>query len=156
MGERRREAEVETTRTLHRIGAIGAVAVLIVILAITLSPTPVDEGRAHWVVETLRVLHRLGVPGSFGYRELEFTANIVMFIPLGVFLAMLLDRSLLWLGVLAFPGLSIVIELFQLFVLPQRSATLSDVIANAIGGILGFTVTWLVLHTGHSSSPSSA
>lgn len=143
--ERRPKAEGETTSTLHRIGLIGVAVILITILVITLSPTPVDAGREDWVAATLQFLYRLGVPGSFGYQQLEFTANIVMFMPLGIFTAMALARGRYWIGILALPLLSILIELLQLQVLPGRTATLSDVIANSIGGILGFTLASLAL-----------
>ena len=121
----------------HRFALAGFLATLAAILLITLTPTPVDAGRADWVEAVLTLLHGMGVPASFGYTQLEFTANIVMFIPLGAFLALLLPRSRRPIGFIALPLLSVASELVQLFLLPERHATLADVLANSIGAWIG-------------------
>ncbi len=124
----------------QRVGLIGLGLMLVAALAITLNPTPVDQGRGNTVRAFLDVLYGVGVPQSFGYTELEFTANIIMFLPLGFFVALLVgERS--WLLALAFPlALSICIELTQLLLLPERFADISDVIANSLGGWIGVGV----------------
>ncbi|KUF08077.1 VanZ family protein [Leucobacter sp. G161] len=126
------------------VGAVGLGAVLLAALAITLNPTPVERGRSDTVWAFLDMLHRIGIPESFGYLELEFTANIIMFLPLGFFFALLVAERSWWLA-LAFPlVLSIGIELTQLLVLPERFADISDVIANSLGGWLGAGVAAFV------------
>ena len=121
----------------QRVGAVGLGLVLLAALAITLNPTPVDRGRSDTVWAFLGTLHRIGIPESFGYLELEFTANIIMFLPLGFFFALLVGERSWWLA-LAFPlVLSIGIELTQLLLLPERFADISDVIANTLGGWIG-------------------
>lgn len=121
----------------RRIGAAGFLLCLTAVLAITLNRTTVDEGRGEWVEFALRVLHRVGFPDAFGYAHLEFMANVVMFVPLGVLLALALDPSRRWIAAIALPLFSVGVELFQFFFLPARYATISDVIANSIGAWIG-------------------
>ena len=121
----------------RRFALAGFLACLLAILLITLTPTPVDAGRADWVEAVLTLLHGMGVPDSFGYTQLEFTANIAMFIPLGAFLAALLPPHRRPIAFLALPQLSAASELIQLFALPERHGTLADVLANSIGAWLG-------------------
>lgn len=70
-----------------RIAVAGLGLVVIAVLIITLWPTPVDQGYSGTIAGVLEALHQLGVPETFGYRALEFTANIVMFVPVGFFTA---------------------------------------------------------------------
>ncbi len=122
------------------IAAVGLVLCGAVVLAATLSPTPIDQGYEGAIERVLSVLHRNGVPDWFGYRWVEFTANIAMFIPLGFFLALVFPTRFLWLALPLVPAFSFVLETLQFFVLPARFATINDVVANTIGGWLGVAV----------------
>jgi glycopeptide antibiotics resistance protein len=108
-----------------------------VVAAMTLSPTPLDQGFESSIDKLLGVLHRNGVPEWFGYDKLEFTANIMMFIPLGFLLGLALPARIWWLALLASPAISIAIEMTQAGLLTERFATPSDVFANTIGGLFG-------------------
>lgn len=77
----------------QRVGIAGLLVTLAIVFAITLDPTPVDHGHRAWATRTLSAFHQVGVPHTFGYAHLEFTANIIMFIPLGVFLTLALKRQ---------------------------------------------------------------
>lgn len=112
---------------------------LIVILA-TMWPTPLDQGFESSISRLLAVLHRNGVPEWFGYTKLEFSANVVMFIPLGFLVSMLLPVRVWWLALVICPGLSVAIELTQALALSARFATVSDVISNSIGALIGALV----------------
>lgn len=109
---------------------------LIVVLA-TMWPTPLDQGFESSVTKLLDVLHRNGVPSWFGYNKLEFTANIGMFVPLGFLVSMLLPVRVWWLALFICPGVSVAIELTQALALSARFATLSDVVSNSIGALIG-------------------
>ena len=113
-----------------------AVCVLVVLLA-TMWPTPLDRGFESSIDRFLEVLHRNGVPQWFGYNKLEFSANIVMFTPIGFLVAMLLPSRVWWLALILCPGLSVGIELTQGALLSARFATVNDVIANSTGAIIG-------------------
>ena len=80
------------------------------------------------------------MPDWFGYAALEFSANIALFVPLGFLIFFLLPRSRWWLALLVCPALSIVIEVIQGLALSQRFATVSDVVANTLGGLVGALV----------------
>lgn len=137
-------AQASEIQVIRRIGRIGLLVSLLVLGAITLKPTTVDQGYGTQIAQLLRLLHRLGFPAWFGYNELEFTANCAMFVPLGVFLAMALAPRLRWLGFLILPALSAAIELIQLIFLPARFATVSDVVANSLGAWAGVALVIVI------------
>lgn len=65
----------------------------------------------------------------------NFPGNIVMFLPIGFFVALFLDKPRWWKGMLLTAALSLFIELFQLLV--SRGTDVDDLILNAFGGLLG-------------------
>ena len=123
--------------TTRRVGQVGFAFTTVLVALITL--TPQSGGSAHGAVAKalLDALHAIGVPASFGAVEWEFTANIIMFTPLGFFLALALPAARLWLGIIALPLMSGLIEASQFLFLPSRYPTISDLAANSLGGWLG-------------------
>lgn len=119
------------------LAVAGLCLYLAVVLLATLSPTPLDQGYESSIDRLLAVLHRNGVPDWFGYNKLEFSANIVMFVPMGFLLALALPRAWWWIVVVAIPALSGAIELTQFAVLSERFASTLDVAANTMGGYVG-------------------
>ncbi len=107
------------------------------ILAITLWPTPVDAPAHDTIGEVLTSLHRAGVPQAINYSFVEVSSNVVMFVPLGAVLTLLLPRKRWWIAPLVACATSSLIELTQLVFLPHRFATISDVMANTTGALLG-------------------
>jgi glycopeptide antibiotics resistance protein len=132
------------------IGTLGLALCLAVVLAATLSPAPIDRGYESAILRVLVVLHRNGVPDWLGYRWVEFTANIAMFVPLGFFLSLVFPTRFLWIALPLIPALSAVLETLQLLVLPARFATINDVIANTIGGWIGVTAAALMVAAVHA------
>lgn len=118
-------------------GILGLLAGATLVTAVTLNPAPVDRGHRALVREALALLHGLGVPERFGYAALEFTANIVMFVPLGFFAALLLPLGRAWLAALLGAGFSAAVEIAQLALLPERFASVLDVVANTTGAGVG-------------------
>ncbi|CAN3700961.1 hypothetical protein MMX123_00954 [Microbacterium sp. MM2322] len=131
------------------IAATGLGLCLALVLLVTMSPTPIDQGYESAIERVLSVLHRNGVPGWFGYRWFEFSANIVLFVPVGYFLSLLFPARFLWIALPLVPALSATIETLQFFVLPARFATVNDVIANTIGGwggVVAAAITVAAVH----------
>lgn len=70
----------------------------------------------------------------------NYLGNVIMFIPVGFFAGLLLDRPRWWKGTLWAFGLSLFIEVGQLFVC--RGTDVDDLILNTLGGLMGY---WLFL-----------
>ncbi|GAA2249597.1 VanZ family protein [Herbiconiux moechotypicola] len=107
-------------------------------------PTPVDSGSRGDLLRFLSVLHDHGLPRSIGYSEVEFAANVAMFVPLGVLLGLTLGPHWWWIALVVGIGFSTSIELLQYFFLPERFATYEDVVANSFGAALGTVVAGAV------------
>lgn len=129
-------------RSRLRIGiaVTGLMVYAAVVLAATLSPTPLDQGYGSSIQRFLDVLHRNGVPEWFGYSKLEFFANVLMFLPFGFLMTLALPRRGVWAVILAVPAFSGAIELFQATFLAARFASVFDVLANTAGGYAGAIV----------------
>ncbi len=134
----------------HLFAWTGLGLCLAVVLAATLSPTPIDQGYENAIERVLSILHRNGVPEWFGYRWLEFSANIAMFIPLAYFLSLVFPTRFLWVALAVVPTLSVVLETLQFFVLPARFATVNDVIANTLGGWVGVAAAAVTVAAVHA------
>lgn len=128
------------SRVRQQLGLTLVMAYGLIVVLATMWPTPLDQGFETSIIKMLDVLHRNGVPTWFGYNKLEFTANVGMFIPLGFLVSMLLPVRTWWLALFICPGLSVAIELTQGFALSARFATVSDVISNSIGALIGALV----------------
>ncbi|MHA3725125.1 VanZ family protein [Leucobacter sp. HY1910] len=126
-----------TLQRRQRVGLAGLVSVGALVALIVLWPTPVDRSLRGVIAVFLDALHHAGVPSSFGYAQLEFTANIVMFVPLGFFMYLLIPQGKTVLCAMLVPALSLTAEAAQMLFLPARYASLLDVVANSAGGWLG-------------------
>lgn len=129
----------------QRIGWVGFGVTSALVALITLTPQGPTTSHGAVSMAILELLHRAGVPASFSDTTWEFTANIIMFTPLGFFLLLALGRRRLWMAIVAMPATSGFIELSQLLFLPSRYPTISDLIANSTGGWLGILAALPVL-----------
>jgi len=77
------------------------------------------------------------------FNLLEFTANVALFVPLGVFFVLLLGRKRWWLAILFGAAMTVAIEFGQQFI-PNRVSDPRDLLANSIGTVVG-TMLALVL-----------
>jgi len=100
------------------------------------------------VVDTLSVVSELvqaiGAEAWLTDPRIEFLANIALFVPFGLLLAAVLRPTRWWWAVVAGFGYSITAEIAQAIWRPQRSGTVSDVVANTLGTLLGAVVTALI------------
>lgn len=76
---------------------------------------------------------------------LEILANVALFVPIGLLLALAWPRLRLWQTVLVGALMSVLIETVQ-GVMPSRFPTLSDVIANTTGTLIGALVVVFILY----------
>lgn len=120
-----------------------------IVLLVSLWPTPMDRGYLPTINSALRFLHARGLPEAFDYTLLEFSANIAFYVPIGFLVAFLLSSRFAWVALLVCPLLSVSLESVQGAVVDDRFATLSDVIANLLGALLGWLVAALLRHLAH-------
>jgi len=100
----------------------------------------VDEGRMPEIIRFLSFWHNHGLPGWFRYKQLEFSANIVMTIPLGLFAGMALPRPRRSIAFIALPAMAALVELSQALFLTDRVASIWDVVANSLGAWIGLFI----------------
>lgn len=132
-------------RTVIRV----LVGYLVLLAAIVFWPSPVDAPVDSALSKVLLFLHRHGAPQWVNYNLVEFTANIAMFVPFGVLLALILKRSHRWFAVVICFAATCFIELSQLLFLSHRVASMGDIVANTAGGIIGTgIVVLLTMKTG--------
>lgn len=112
-----------------------------------------DRGASRSIAGLLARLHAHGVPGWVNYALVEFTANIALFLPVGLLGVVLLGSARWWLAVLAGFTASGLIELGQLVFLPARFATPLDMLANTTGAALGALLALLLLAAAGARSP---
>lgn len=106
---------------------------------------PDRGGREVNLVPFVRSLELLRYYIRNGYWSailVNFPGNIVMFLPIGFFAALLSDKPRWWKSVLITAALSAFIEFFQLFV--ARGTDVDDLILNTLGGLCGYWVYLLV------------
>jgi len=116
--------------TLATVLYLGAVGLL------TLGPQPTGMVRASPVGWLLELFQRHAATAWITYPTVEFAANAVMFLPIGVFFVLLFGRRLWWFAALMGSALSASIEFAQLFI-PGRVSDLRDLISNSFGALLG-------------------
>ncbi|WEO76769.1 VanZ family protein [Cryobacterium sp. SO2] len=131
------DREPPKSRVRQQLGLTLVLAYGAIVVLATMWPTPLDQGFESSITRLLDVMHRNGVPQWFGYTKLEFTANVLMFVPLGFLVSMLLPVRVWWLALIICPGISVAIELTQAVALSARFATVSDVVSNSTGALIG-------------------
>ncbi|TFC61629.1 VanZ family protein [Cryobacterium sp. TMB1-7] len=141
---------------LRRAARWLAAGYLLTLTLIAFCPTPVDRGASHGIASLLARLHAHGVPGWVNYALVEFTANIALFLPVGLLGVVLLGSARWWVAILAGFAASGLIELGQLVFLPARFATPLDVIANTAGAALGALLALTLLAAVTARSPQLA
>jgi glycopeptide antibiotics resistance protein len=117
-------------------------AVLLVIVGFL--PVPVDSGVSPFIAEFVLWMQRYVMP-AFSYEIVEFTANVLWFVPFGLLGVLALGRRWWWLVLLLGAAVSTAIEAGQWLLLPDRTPTPVDVVANTVGTAVGvaLAVAWL-------------
>jgi glycopeptide antibiotics resistance protein len=110
---------------------------------ITLGPQPVALVRAGGIWKLLALLQRHSSTAWIHYSTVEFSANVLMFVPIGLFLLLLFGRRLWWFAVIMGVLLSSVIEFTQLY-LPGRVSDVRDLASNSLGALIGVLVALVI------------
>ncbi len=126
------------SRFRRRMVMLMLAAYSVFVMVITLSPRMPGSGFVSRVVDRfLQSLHARGIFEFVDFLVLEFLGNILMFVPLGVFVALLLSRRHWWVLIFIGTAFSGVIELGQMLFLPDRFPEVRDLFSNSIGFLLG-------------------
>ncbi|MDN3442930.1 VanZ family protein [Microbacterium sp. APC 3901] len=124
-------------RRLTRGIALGlGIPFLLGLALLTLTPERVERSMPNLLDLVLSAAHRMGWE-SLDFTGLEVIANVLVFVPIGILAFILVPRRLWPLAIVFGPALSLSIEVFQRLVLPHRAATLTDVVANSGGALIG-------------------
>lgn len=120
----------------HRLLLAVTGLYLLAVAWITLNPSLGDPKRNAFLEGLLAAFAATPALAWIDYDVVEFTANIVLFVPMGVLLALLLGRGRRWLALSLGVAASLTIEFIQLFE-PARVSDARDIIANSLGAIIG-------------------
>jgi glycopeptide antibiotics resistance protein len=124
----------------------GVFSVFLVILAfIGFWQSPVDEPVQGELSAVLELLHSHGIPGWFNYMFVEATANVVLFVPVGIVAPLAFPNQRWWRNAALGLGVSGCMELGQLLFLSSRVVSPLDLVTNTAGGVLGIALAQALL-----------
>lgn len=107
------------------------------LLVLTLWPNHVDGSTRSFIEQLLDALAARGAPVLISYEQVEFALNVVMFLVPAALIALLSKgKGFPWI-VLGGGATSVVVEVLQLTVLPNRTPSVLDVMANGLGSLVG-------------------
>jgi glycopeptide antibiotics resistance protein len=140
------ETEGVHVPTVRRALQAAFAVYLVAVLYLVLWPQPDTAGSG--VEQVTALLRRAGF-GAVTGAHVEVGLNVVLFVPLGLLGVLLWPRLAWWgwgpLGL----ALSAFLESFQWAFLPGRSATVSDLVANTAGALLGAAASAVLLWEVH-------
>lgn len=140
----RRQAVGPSRRTRWTAGLVATAYATSVALVAT-HASPIDRNFQPQVQSIITALRSVGAPHWVGYDAVEFTANVAFFVPFGFLALLLLGARAWWVGVAGGFAVSCAIETVQGLFLPQRYASVDDVVANTSGAIIGVLLGIVVL-----------
>lgn len=124
--------------------ALGVVTgtYLLIVAWITLNPFPPDPHRNGLLEGLLAAFATTPLLGWIDYDVVEFTANVLMFVPMGILFTLLWGVWRWWLVLAVGAAATLIIEFIQLF-LPERVSDPRDLLANTLGAALGILLVVL-------------
>ncbi|POH74913.1 VanZ family protein [Arthrobacter glacialis] len=127
-----------THQALHRLAVSLMAAYLVALSLIVFWPTPVDQPAAGVLHQVIDWLHRHGMPAFIDYAQIEFSANVLLFVPMGIIASVWTKKA--WLGLGIGFVTSCTIELGQSLFLAARFPSVLDVLANTLGAGVGAAI----------------
>jgi glycopeptide antibiotics resistance protein len=125
---------------------VGAAAVVYVAVVAFIVFWPAGEMPSSSVSLLYEWSQRLGAPAQLTEERIEFVCNVLLFVPMSL-LGSLLKPQWTWSAwVVVGYCATFTIELVQAFLLPGRSATMQDVVANTGGALIGAVIAGGIRH----------
>lgn len=128
--------------TVSRVARWSLVVLVVAVLAVVFWPSRPAGGAQNGLQDWFAQQHAAGtLPAWISFALVEFTANLLMFTPLGLLATLARPlRGPLRSAALALAGcaaLSASIEMVQWLGFPDRTGDLRDVLANTLGALIG-------------------
>ncbi|UAJ80924.1 VanZ family protein [Leifsonia sp. ZF2019] len=127
----------------RRVLTLLAAVYLLAVAWITLNPFPPDPHRNGMLTSLLALFAETPLLTWVDYDVVEFSANILLFVPMGALLTLLLGRERWWLALALGVMATLTIEFVQLF-LPARFSDARDLLANTLGTLVGIAIVFAV------------
>ncbi|MET0736207.1 MAG: VanZ family protein [Microbacterium sp.] len=135
--------------------ALLALPILAALALITVTPEHIDEVRPDIVFGLVQwAQDHLGMHWLSPARA-ERVGNVLLYIPIGVLAYLILPRRAWFAALMVGPLLSASVEAFQWLFLPDRTASIGDVVANSLGAMIGVAAASLCTLV-FAQAPSSA
>ncbi|AZI57360.1 VanZ family protein [Nakamurella antarctica] len=125
----------------YRVRWLLMVVAVIAVLCIVLSPNRPAAGAQSHLRAWLDTANKGWLPPFITFELVEFLANVVMFVPIGVLGILVGGRG--WPALISGTMFSVLLELFQALLLPGRVGSVVDVAANTMGVLCGVCVVAL-------------
>ncbi|EGT3615145.1 VanZ family protein [Clostridium perfringens] len=77
------------------------------------------------------------------YNQLDIVGNIILFIPLGIYISMFLNNSKVYKNIGVIVLISLAFEVSQ-YIFAIGASDITDIITNTIGGIIGVGIYWVI------------
>ncbi|CAN7240517.1 VanZ family protein [Pseudarthrobacter oxydans] len=130
-----------------RLWRFVLIAMLVPLALIAFWPSPVDQPVQGQLAAVLNFLHRHGIPTWFNYTFVEASANVVLFVPVGVVSSLAFPSWPWWrIGVFGLL-ISCCMELGQLLFLHDRFPSPLDLVTNTSGAVIGAFLAAAALKT---------
>lgn len=129
----------------YRLWRLVLIGMLIALALIAFWPSPVDQPVQGQLAAILKFLHSHGLPRWINYKFIEASANVALFIPIGIVSKLAFTKNPWWQVGLFGLLISCSMELGQLLFLHNRFASLVDLVTNLSGALIGALLAALAL-----------
>lgn len=122
----------------------------------TLRPSVYGPGASDLLYRALRLFSRHEETDWITFARVEAAANVAMFVPMGMFPALLLPRRFWWTGIVVGFAASCAIEWYQGAMLSAtRFSDPQDIVMNTLGAAIGAAFVGMVLPRRRRRRPRS-
>jgi glycopeptide antibiotics resistance protein len=128
----------------HPLLSLVTVAYLAALAWLTLTPTSNSERAFSLLGRIVELFQRYDASDWLTWDRAEFIANVLLFVPMGVFVVLLVGRRRWWAAIVVGLLASCWIELAQSVWLPDRVADPRDLVSNTLGTCVGVLVAMVI------------